>query len=282
MTDFEIAGPITPYIHHAPTTPRAKHGFFGTSGGVSTGVYTSLNCGFGSSDDPALVTRNRGRVAASLDLPEDRLAAVYQIHSADVVTVSEGAPVDRNLLVRADGLVTTVRGLGLTILTADCLPLLLVDSKGAVIGACHAGWRGAASGIVENTLGAMRQAGAGTITALIGPTIRQPSYQVGVEMHDEVMSRVGPAIRDAAAACFIPDGTGRFRFDLAGLVRHQLHAASVELVHDCGVDTYAGTGGDGADSHMFFSHRRATHAGDTDCGRQIAVISLPTRRPTRI
>ena len=282
MTDFEIGDGPTPYLHHAPTTPRARHGFFGTSGGVSTGVYTSLNCGFGSGDDPALVTGNRGRVAASLGLPEDRLAAVYQIHSADVVTVSDGAPEDRDQLVRADGLVTTVRGLGLTILTADCLPLLLVDSKGTVIGACHAGWRGAASGIVETTLRAMREAGAGAITALIGPTIRQPSYQVGAEMRDEVMARVAPAIRDGAARCFMPDGTERFRFDLAGLVRHQLHAASVELVHDCGVDTYADTIGDGADSHGFFSHRRATHAGDADCGRQIAVISLATRRPAQI
>ena len=276
MTGFEIAGTTPPYLHHAPTSYRARHGFFGNAGGVSSGLYASLNCGYGSDDDPALVAQNRGRVAAAMGLPADRLAAVYQIHGTDVVTAYEGAPEDRDKLVRADGLVTTGRGLGLTILTADCLPLLLVDADAGVIGACHAGWRGAAAGIVDTTLATMRSAGAGPITALIGPTIRQPNYQVGMEMRDEVLALTAPAIRDAASACFIADIPGKLRFDLAGFVALYLGRGGVQAVHDCGVDTYASGEVAGADSLDFFSHRRATHAADPDCGRQIAVISLPS------
>jgi YfiH family protein len=275
MTGFEIAGTTPPYLHHAPTSCRARHGFFGNAGGVSSGLYASLNCGYGSDDDPALVARNRGRVAAAMGLPADRLAAVYQVHGTDVVTAHEGAPEDRDKLGRADGLVTTGRGLGLTILTADCLPLLLVDADAGVIGACHAGWRGAAAGIVDTTLATMRSAGAGPITALIGPTIRQPNYQVGMEMRDEVLALTAPTIRDAASACFIADIPGKLRFDLAGFVALYLGRAGVEAVHDCGVDTYASGEVASADSLDFFSHRRATHAADPDCGRQIAVISLP-------
>ena len=276
MTGFEIAGDTPPYLHHADTSRRARHGFFGAAGGVSTGLYDSLNCGYGSQDDPALVAQNRGRVATALDLASDRMAAVYQVHGTDVVITDEGSPPDRGLLARADGLVTNSRGLGLTILTADCLPLLLVDAAGQVIGACHAGWRGAAAGIVDATLNAMREAGAGTITALIGPTIRQPSYQVGVDMRDEVLAQVSPTIRDAAGTCFIADTPGKLRFDLAGLVTAQLRQAGVAAIHDCGIDTYAGDRTTGPDSLPFFSHRRATHAADPDCGRQIAIISLST------
>ena len=283
MTGFQIAGGTPPYLHHAATSRRARHGFFGAAGGVSSGLYDSLNCGYGSQDDPALVARNRGSAAAAIDLAAERMAAVHQVHGPDVVIASEGAPTDRTRMARADGLVTTRRGLGLTILTADCLPLLLVDSGesfgGSVIGACHAGWRGAAAGIVDATLTAMREAGAGAITALIGPTIRQPNYQVRAEMRDEVLTRVAPAIRDAASACFIADTPGKLRFDLAGLVTTQLRQAGVAAIHDCGIDTYAASRPAGADSLPFFSHRRATHAADPDCGRQIAVISLPVASP---
>lgn len=275
MTGFGIADNPTPYLHHEATTARARHGFFGAAGGVSTGVYASLNCGYGSQDDPALVAQNRACVAAAMDLPAGRLAAVYQVHGTDVVMAEDGAPTDRSQLVRADGLVTTRRELGLTILTADCLPLLLVDGAGEVIGACHAGWRGAAAGIVGRTVDTMHVAGAGPITALIGPTIRQQSYQVGAEMRDEVLAQVAPQLGDAAATCFIDDVPGKLRFELALLVRLQLYHAGVDVVHDCGVDTYAGKHKDDPDSVDYFSHRRATHAADPDCGRQIAVISLP-------
>lgn len=275
MTGFAIAGGDTPYLHHAGTSSRVRHGFFGAAGGVSSGVYASLNCGYGSDDDTALVANNRGRVADAMGLRTDRLAAVFQVHSADAVIATDGAPSNRDLMTRADGIVTTQPGLGLSILTADCLPLLMVDDAARVIGACHAGWRGAAIGIVSATLSLMRKQGAGPVTALIGPTIRQPSYQVGADMRDQCLAAVDPALRDAAASCFQPDEDDRFRFDLPALVRHQLAAAEVAEIIDCGQDTYPATPDGGTpDSPGFFSHRRATHAKDPDCGRQISVIAL--------
>ena len=207
MTGFIMTGEV-PHLLHQPTAARA------------------------------IVAQNRDRAASALGLRADRLAAVWQVHSADAVIATGGAPSDRAQLTRADGLVTTERGLGLAILTADCLPLLMVDRDGAVIGACHAGWRGAADGIVTSTLALMQDKGAGEITALIGP----------------------------------------FRFDLPALVRHQLAGAGVTDIADCGEDTYRApdhiAGSSDADSFRFFSHRRATHAAEADCGRQISVIAL--------
>jgi len=275
MTGWKMNDESVPYLHHEATSTRAPHGFFGAAGGVSTGLYDSLNCGYGSADDPRLVAQNRSRVADAMGLPADRMAAVYQVHGTDVVMSSKGASEDRDQLARADGLVTTCRGLGLSILTADCLPLLLIDSTNSVIGACHAGWRGAAAGIVDRTVMTMRGAGAGPITALIGPTIRQPSYQVGPDMHEAILSQVGSAIRDRVVACFGPSSPGKLTFDLAGLVRAQLNHAGIDMIHDCGIDTYASKPGISPDSHGFFSHRRATHAAEPDCGRQMAVILLP-------
>lgn len=277
MTGFIVTGEV-PHLVHQATAERVRHGFFGCAGGVSSGVYDSLNCGFGSDDAAALVTQNRNRAAGAMGLHPDRLAAVWQVHSADAVIATGGAPSDRTQLARADGLVTTERGLGLAILTADCLPLLMVDRDAVVIGACHAGWRGAADGIVTSTVALMRDRGAGNITALIGPTIRQPSYQVGADMREACLTAVAPGIRDAAASCFIDDEGGRFRFDLPALVRHQLVEAGVTDIADCGRDTYPAPdhipGSSDADSFRFFSHRRATHAADADCGRQISIIAL--------
>lgn len=275
MTAFAIAGGKVPYIHHVATSARAPHGFFGAAGGVSNGVYASLNCGFGSDDKTELVAANRRRVATAMGLEEGRLAAVFQVHGAHAVIATDGAPSDRKLMTHADGIVTTQPGLGLSILTADCLPLLMVDEAAGVIGACHAGWRGAVSGIVGATLALMRDNGAGPVTALIGPTIRQPSYQVGGEMRESCLAEVDPAIREAAASCFLPEDGGRFRFDLPGLVRHQLANAEVAEIIDSGHDTYpALPDGRTPDSPGFFSHRRATHAAEPDCGRQISVIAL--------
>ena len=275
MTGFVMADGDVPYLHHAATSARAPHGFFGAAGGVSTGVYASLNCGFGSDDDAELVATNRDRVATAMGLGKERLAAVYQVHGADAVMATDGAPSDRSLMIRADGIVTTRPGLGLSILTADCLPLLMVDEAACVIGACHAGWRGAVSGIVGTTLALMRDKGAGPVTAMIGPTIRQPSYQVGAEMREACLAGVDPGIREAAASCFLPEEGGRFRFDLPGLVHHQLADAEVADIIDCGRNTYPALSDDGApDSLGFFSHRRATHAAEPDCGRQISVIAL--------
>jgi YfiH family protein len=275
MTGFRHDAGPTAFLYHPDTFALARHGFFGRAGGVSDGVYDSLNCGYGSDDDRARVASNRARAAAALGLSVTRMAAVWQVHGADVLRVDRGAPADRSHMAKADGLVTTESGLGLSILTADCLPLLLAEAGGRVVGACHAGWRGAARGIVEATVHAMRDAGAGAITALIGPTIQQQSYQVGPDMREGLLDQVAVPTRDAAATCFTPDSGEKWRFDLPRLVSAQLRAAGVSAIHDCGVDTYATDIPGAPDSPGFFSHRRATHSKESDCGRQIAVIALP-------
>ncbi len=275
MTGFRHDAGPTAFLYHPDTFTLARHGFFGRAGGVSDGLYDSLNCGYGSDDDPARVASNRARAAAALGLSVTRMAAVWQVHGADVLRVDRGAPADRSQMAKADGLVTTESGLGLSILTADCLPLLLAEAGGRVVGACHAGWRGAARGIVEATVHAMRDAGAGAITALIGPTIQQQSYQVGPDMREGLLDQVAVPTRDAAARCFTPDSGEKWRFDLPRLVSAQLRAAGVSAIHDCGVDTYATDIPGAPDSPGFFSHRCATHSKESDCGRQIAVIALP-------
>ncbi|MEC8806403.1 MAG: polyphenol oxidase family protein [Pseudomonadota bacterium] len=275
MTGFRYDAGPTAFLYHPDTSALARHGFFGRAGGVSDGLYDSLNCGYGSNDDPTRVASNRARAAAALGLPETRMAAVWQVHGADVLRVDRGAPADRSQMAKADGLVTTEPGLGLTILTADCLPLLLAEAGGRVVGACHAGWRGAARGIVDATVQAMRDAGAGAITALIGPTIQHRSYQVGPDMREDLLNQMAVPVRDDAATCFTPDSGKKWHFDLPGLVSAQLRAAGVSAIHDCGVDTYTTDIPGAADSPGFFSHRRATHAKEADCGRQIAVIALP-------
>ena len=146
MTGFRHDAGPTAFLYHPDTFALARHGFFGRAGGVSDGLYDSLNCGYGSDDDPARVASNRARAAAALGLSVTRMAAVWQVHGADVLRVDRGAPADRSHMAKADGLVTTESGLGLSILTADCLPLLLAEAGGRVVGACHAGWRGAARG----------------------------------------------------------------------------------------------------------------------------------------
>ena len=286
MTGFTLSTSAVPYLHHATTTTRVRHGFFGAAGGVSSGVYASLNCGFGSGDDTALVAQNRDLVRTEMGLEPGRMAAVHQVHGRDAVMAEDlfddtGALLERDSLPRADGLVTRTAGIGLSILTADCLPLLLADEQGLVAGACHAGWRGAAAGIVGATVALMRDRGAGRITALIGPTIQQPSYQVGGDMRAQCLDSVAAPIRDLAASCFIIEGQDHYRFDLPRLVRYQLASEDVAQVLDCGVDTYqapardgAGPAGTAPESGGYFSHRRATHAREPDCGRQIAVIAL--------
>lgn len=259
-----------------------SHGFFSAEGGVSNGLYDSLNCGFGSDDDTMLVAQNRGLCAGALGLAAEQLASVYQVHSADAIKVDTPSPnnSDRFLLMRADGMVTTTPGIGLAILTADCLPLLLADHGIGVIGACHAGWRGAAAGIVSETIDKMRRAGARDIHALIGPAIRQHSYQVDANMRDEVMALDQGAAAEKAqiAATFEtdPDAPGKYRFDLPALVQVQLARAGIQQISDCGEDTYAATL---PESPRFFSHRRATHASDPDSGRQISIIALTKTTP---
>ena len=260
-------------------TGKIRYGFFSAEGGVSKDIYHSLNCGFGSNDNTASVARNRDICATAMGLATDRLAAVFQTHSADAIMVTTGTKAARDHMVRADGMVTTTPELGLAILTADCLPLLLGDAGAGVIGACHVGWRGAAPGIVQATLSQMYAAGAKNITALIGPTIRQTNYQIGNEVRDEIIKsqqkgeQVSSAKLDGVADCFIvdPKQTDRYLFDLPGFVKLQLDATGVRQIADCGEDTYTPTG---TESPRFFSHRRATHSAAPDSGRQISIISL--------
>jgi YfiH family protein len=243
------------------------HGFFGRSGGVSTGIYDSLNCGPGSNDDPDAVRENRARavrVIAANDVP---LVTLYQVHSADVVTVSVPWP-DANGRPRADAMVTRNTNLALGILNADCCPILFADPEYGVIGAAHAGWRGALAGVVPNTLRAMQNIGAriGSIRAAIGPTIQQASFEVG----PEVMAAFTSADK-MNAKFFIPSTQAeKFMFDLPGFVARQLHQSGVMIYENLGLDTYPA-------ANDFFSYRRATHeAGGTpaDYGRQLSAIVL--------
>ncbi|MBS0278398.1 MAG: peptidoglycan editing factor PgeF [Proteobacteria bacterium] len=239
--------------------PGIAHGFFGRTGGVSTGIYDSLNCGPGSGDDPAAVARNREQVA---DHFHAELVTLHQVHSATAVPVSfawgEARP-------QADGVATRTPGIALGILTADCAPVLFADSHARVIGAAHAGWKGALGGIVESTLAAMEELGAAraNIAAAIGPCIAQANYEVGAEFRDRF------AAADAANTKYFvaSDRAGHFRFDLEGYVLERLRRAGLRAVKGLSADTYARDGD-------FFSFRRATHRGETDYGRQISVIVL--------
>lgn len=237
-----------------------RHGFFGRAGGASSGVFQGLNCGHGSSDQTEAVTINRARVAEAMGVPQSMLIGVHQVHSADVLTVT-APPV---AAVRADALVTATPGLALSVLTADCQPVLLADHEAQVIGAAHAGWKGAIGGILEATVAAMAALGADTsrIRAVIGPTISQRAYEVGPDFFDAVMAE------DPAAARFFAAGTGdRLHFDLPGYGLSRLRAAGVahaEWTRHC---TYG-------DADRFFSYRRSVHQKEADYGRLIATIRL--------
>jgi len=235
------------------------HGFFGRTDGVSTGIYESLNCGPGSGDDPVLVVRNRERVA---DHFHAELVTLHQVHSAMAVPVSvawgEARP-------QADGIATRTRGIALGILTADCAPVLFADAHAGVIGAAHAGWKGALGGIVESTLAAMEELGArrGDIAAAVGPCIAQANYEVGAEFRDTFR------VADAANIKYFIDSNrpDHFRFDLEGYVRARLRTAGVPSVNGLAADTYAREA-------EFFSFRRATHRSEANYGRQISCIVL--------
>ena len=239
---------------------RITHGFFGRYGGVSTGVYESLNCGPGSQDDPAAVTENRARVIKAL-APGAKLVSLAQVHSAHVHRI--GPDWDFASRPQGDGMVTTLPGVMLGILTADCAPVLLADAEAGVIGAAHAGWKGAAAGILENTIAAMEELGArtGRIVAAIGPAISQANYEVGADMRAK--------FPDKDASFFIPsDRPGHFRFDLPGYTAQRLRQAGIVTVGNLGLCTYPPQNG-------FFSFRRTTHRGEADYGREISVILIP-------
>lgn len=246
-----------------------RHGFFTRNGGVSTGHYDSLNCGFGSQDERANITENRRRVAASLGLTAQSLYGLRQYHSAISVFVKAGQ--DASLHPDADAHVTNIAGLGLAILIADCTPVLFADRQAGIIGAAHAGWRGACYGVLEATINMMCRHGASTenMTAVIGPCIRQQSYQVGKELRDVVLASPNSVASIASTdAYFIADDMpSKYRFDLAGYIVMRLGMAGLTSIHDCQCDTYS-------ESDRFFSHRYATHIGDSDSGRLISIIAL--------
>ncbi|MCD2316730.1 peptidoglycan editing factor PgeF [Sphingomonas sp. IC-11] len=235
------------------------HGFLGRRGGVSQGLHGGLNVGLGSEDDPAAVAENRRRAAEAV-LPGAPLVTCFQIHSADCVTVTE-PPAERP---RADALVTNRPGMALGILTADCAPVLLADAEAGVIGAAHAGWKGAIGGVTDSTLAAMEQLGArrDRIAAAIGPCIARTSYEV-----DEGFRRRFEEEDPANERFFVDARQGHAQFDLEAYVTHRLAAAGVRRIEALGLDTYA-------DESRFFSFRRATHRGEPDYGRQIAIIGL--------
>ena len=240
------------------------HGFLARTGGVSTGGYASLNVGVGSRDEPALVAENRRRAADAV-LPGSRLATVYQVHGSDAVAILE--PFDDHLRPHADALVTDRPGIALGILTADCAPVLLADVAAGVVGAAHAGWKGALAGVTDTTLMAMETLGADRdrIVAAVGPCIAKASYEVDAVFRARFMAD------DAAADRFFADARdGHAQFDLAGYVAHRLADAGVRTVELVGIDTYA-------DDARFFSYRRATHRGEGDTGRQISIIGLAPR-----
>jgi hypothetical protein len=240
-----------------------RHGFFTRQGGVSSGVYASLNCGPGSRDDAANVTENRARVADILGAEPSRLITVFQKHSADAVVTDK--PWKEGKIPEADAIVTAKPGLAIGVLTADCAPVLFCDGAAGVIGAAHAGWRGALSGIVEATVEAMRKLGARPehITAVIGPTISQDAYEVGADFVERFL-----ADEPESAAFFITDeGSGEPHFDLPAYVGERLARAGVGSIADLGFCTYC-------EETRLFSYRRSQHHGEEDYGRQISAILL--------
>ena len=240
-----------------------SHGFFTRQGGVSGGVYASLNCGPGSRDDAANVTENRARVAELLGAEPSRLITVFQKHSADAMVADR--PWKDGKMPEADAIVTAKPGLAIGILTADCAPVLLCDGEARVIGAAHAGWRGALSGIIEATVKAMSELGAKPerITAVIGPTISQKAYEVGADYVERFL-----ADEPESSAFFITDEfSGEPHFDLPSYVGERLARAGVGAIADLGLCTYC-------EETRLFSYRRSQHHGEDDYGRQISAILL--------
>lgn len=242
-------------------TPGVRHAFFTREGGVSEGVYASLNGGVGSQDSREAVSANRARMAEALGMAPDRLLVPYQVHSSDVIAVTEPwEPEDRP---RCDGIVTAVAGLALGVTGADCGMILFADADARVIGAAHAGWKGALNGIIEATVEAMRKLGATRIGAALGPCIAQPSYEVGPEFVS-TFAAGDPASGRYFIASVNP---GRSMFDLHAYIGERARRAGVSGFEDSGLDTYA-------DEPRFFSYRRTTHRKESDYGRLVSAIVL--------
>ncbi|TBN37487.1 peptidoglycan editing factor PgeF [Paracoccus subflavus] len=244
-----------------PLLRDVKHGFFTRKGGASSGLFSGLNCGRRSTDQAEMVVVNRARVATAMGVSADALATVKQVHSADVVTLTDDHRLPVVAATEADGIVTARRGVALAVLTADCQPILLADARAGVIGACHAGWRGALEGIIGATVEAMRGLGADRVRAVIGPTISQRAYEVGPDFMDRFLAE------DPGYGRFFSGGpNGRPMFDLPSFGLARLRDAGVEAEWS-GHCTYS-------DLHRFFSYRRATHESQADYGRLISAITL--------
>jgi len=248
-------------VIRAPVLGDVAHGFLGRRGGVSTGDLAGLNVGYGSKDDRVAIDENRRRAIAAV-LPGAELATVHQVHSANVVYVEHAWPQGER--PRTDGMVTDRPGLLLGILTADCAPVLFADDEAEVIGAAHAGWRGALAGVTDATIAAMEQLGAQRqrIAAAIGPCIAQLSYEVGEDFRAAFVER-----EPGSERFFIESATGRPHFGLQSYLVHRLLGAGIEQVEALQLDTYA-------EPDRFYSYRRATHRGEPDYGRQVSLIGL--------
>jgi len=242
---------------------RIRHAFFTRSGGVSQGVYESLNGGVGSNDAPAKVGENRARMAAALGVTPEHFLTPYQIHSPEVVVAEK--PWSPSTRPRADAVITRRPELAVGVSTADCGPLLMADAEAGVVGAAHAGWRGTLTGVVEATVAAMEQLGANRarIAAALGPTIRQSNYEVGPEFLERFL-----AVDPANARFFTrSQREGHAMFDLPCFIAERVRAAGIASFEDLGLCTYS-------EPERFFSYRRMTKAGETDYGRHINAIAL--------
>ena len=241
--------------------PGIRHAFFTREGGVSEGIYAGLNGGTGSRDDQDRVAENRARMAASLGVPAGHLLTAWQIHSPDCVVVD--TPWDER--PKADAVATATPGIAAAVSIADCGPVLFADPEARVVGAAHAGWKGAVGGVLDSTLARMEELGARRerIVAAIGPLIRQPSYEVGPDFIEKLTAL------DAANERFLiaSQRAHHARFDLPGYIAARLAGLGVGTIDDLGLDTYS-------DEARFYSYRRATHRNEPDYGRLVAAITL--------
>ena len=245
------------------SVPGIRHAFFTRAGGVSSGIYAGLNGGLGSKDEPEHVQENRRRMAAVLEVPVEKLLTLHQVHSPDVIVATEPWPT--MVRPKGDAMVTKVPGIALGVTAADCGPVLMVDPKARVIGAAHAGWKGALAGVVESTIDAMEGQGASRddIIVGLGPMLRQRNYEVGLEF----VARFEEADADNARFFSSASRQGHAMFDLPGYIHARLQRAGVLMVDDIDLCTYA-------DEDSFFSYRRSTHRKEDDYGRHVHAIVL--------
>lgn len=247
----------------SPNLAPVKHGFFTRNGGVSKGIYASLNCGWGSADKQEHIAQNRTCVAAALGTTLDKFCSLYQVHGPKVITVT--TPWPRDALPQADAMVTKEKQIAIGVLAADCVPVLFADVEAGVIGAAHAGWKGALAGVLEATTEAMCALGAkrANIAAAIGPCIAQVSYEVGQEFYDTLTKA------DASNASLFIKGaaSGHWQFDIKAYARKKLGFAGITAINTLENNTYL-------EEDNFFSFRRTTHRAEQDYGRQVSAIML--------